>query len=173
MRPAARRGRAHRMRRAALWPQEESMRAGRHGGVGTRHGYQAEGLPRRSGAGPYVDLAATGHPGATGRRTSNAARALRACRARRTTSKAYGLTDRRMVPWRWRVVGKADAPSSAAAAWRPWPPRLARAWPSDWESWRYACCRALVRVGGCDMRLQSGTYISSLFTTPARGTALQ
>ena len=81
------------MRGAALWPQEESMRAGRHGGVGTRHGYQAEGLPRRSGAGPYVDLAATGHPGATGRRTSNAARALRACRARRTTSKAYGLTE--------------------------------------------------------------------------------
>ena len=76
------------------------MRAGRHGGVGTRHGYQAEGLPRRSGAGPYVDLAATGHPGATGRRTSNAARALRACRARRTTSKAYGLTDRRVVRWR-------------------------------------------------------------------------
>ena len=81
------------MRGAALWPQEESMRVGRHGWVGTLHGYQTEGLPRRSGAGPKVDLAATGHPGATGRRTSNAARALRACRAWRTTSKAYGLTE--------------------------------------------------------------------------------
>ena len=94
------------MRGAALWPHEESMRVGRHGWVGTWHGYQTEGLPRRSGAGPKVDLAATGHAGATGRRTSNAARALRACRARRTTSKAYGPTDRRVAPWRWRVVGK-------------------------------------------------------------------
>ena len=43
------------MRGAALCPQKESMRVGRHGWVGTRHGYQTEGLPRRSGAGPKVD----------------------------------------------------------------------------------------------------------------------
>ena len=108
------------------------------------------------------------HAGATGRRTSNAARALRASRARRTTSKAHGLTE----GWRGGAGGLWGGRRAvlAAAAWRPCPlpPRLARAWPGDWESW-YACCRALVRVAaGYDMCYDRyGVKLSSFFTTPA------